>query len=217
MKNNLKYNAEKLRIKGCSFREISQILKISKSTASLWVRNVGLGTKAKNRINNLGVIGRKKAIITIKKKKKEELLEIDNNCNVLRGKKYDRDNYKLFLALLYWGEGAKTRNSFKFINSDPEMISTFLFLLRKSFFIDEGKFSVCIHLHEYHNKEEMIRFWSQVSGIGENQFYVYNKTHTGINKKLGYKGCLSVYYGDVKIFKETFIIIQRFIKYCGIS
>ncbi|HNV12963.1 MAG TPA: hypothetical protein PK686_03770 [bacterium] len=217
MKKDLKYKAKKLRAKGYSFREISEVLKVSKSTASLWTRNLDLNINAKNRLNNLEIVGRKKAIITIKKKKKEELLEINNNCNVLRDKKYDRDDYKLFLALLYWGEGAKTNGSLKFINSDSRMIRIFLFLLRKSFSIDENKLSACIHLHEYHDKEEMINFWSQVSGIGENKFYVYNKPHTGINKKLGYKGCLSVYYGDVKIFKEIFIIIQRFIEYCGIS
>jgi transcriptional regulator with XRE-family HTH domain len=217
MKNNLKNKAKNLRSKGYSFREIGEKLKISKSTASVWTRDVELGIKAKNRIENLGIIGRKKAIITIRNKQKEELFKISKNCTVLRSGKYNKDDYKLFLSLLYWGEGGKSRNSFKFINSDSEMIKVFLFLLRKSFLIDEDRFSVCVHLHEYHNRKEMIKFWSKISGIGENKFYVYNKPHTGVNKKLGYKGCLSVYYGDAKIFKEIFVIIQRFVKYCGIS
>ena len=119
----------------------------------------------------------------------------------------------MFLALLYWGEGGKTNNIFRFTNSDPEMIKYFLHLLRKSFNVDEKKFHTRLHLHEYHNREEMIIFWSEITGIEKNRFSIYNKPHTGINKKPGYRGCLIVNYGDVKIFKEVFIIIERLIKY----
>ncbi len=212
MKKDLKYKAKKLRAKGYSFREISEVLKVSKSTASLWTRNLDLNINAKNRLNNLEIVGRKKAIITIKKKKKEELLEINNNCNVLRDKKYDRDDYKLFLALLYWGEGVKTKNDFSFINSDTNMIKVFLFLLRNSFLINESKFRARLHLHDYHNKNDMINFWSKITGIGKNKFSIYNKPHTGINKKPNYKGCLSVRYKDSKIFKEVFVIVERIVK-----
>ena len=212
MKNNLKEKAKKLRSKGYSFREISEVLEISKSTASLWTRNVSLNIKAKNRIHKLGIIGRKKALITIKKKQKEELLKISKNCTVLKNRKYGKNDYKLFLALLYWGEGSKTRNDFSFINSDSRMIKIFLWLLRNSFIINESKFRARLHLHNYHNKENMINFWSEVTGIEKSKFSIYNKPHTGINKKPDYKGCLSVRYKDSKIYKEVFIIIERFVK-----
>lgn len=213
MKKEIKKQAKILRKKGHSFREISEICAVSKSTASLWCRNEILNKKARERIKILGDVGREKGKVTAREKRVKELELIDKNCSVLRNKKYSIDDYKLFLALLYWGEGAKTSNSFKFINSDPEMIRSFLFLLRNSFFIDEKKFKVWLHLHEYHNKEEMVGFWSDITGIEKKQFSIYNKPHTGINKKLGYRGCVSIYYGDAKIFKEVFIIIERFVRY----
>lgn len=108
----------------------------------------------------------------------------------------------MFLALLYWGEGGKTNNIFRFTNSDPEMIKSFSHLLRKSFIINEDKFRARLHLHEYHNREEMIIFWSEITGIEKNRFSIYNKPHTGINKKPGYRGCLTVNYGDVKYLKK---------------
>lgn len=64
-------------------------------------------------------------------------------------------------------------------------------------------------MHNYHNQAEMINFWSSVTAIPKTHFSVYNKPNTGINKKLGYKGCLSIRYGDSRILKEVFLIIKR--------
>jgi transcriptional regulator with XRE-family HTH domain len=212
MKKEVKKQAKIFRKRGYSFREISEMLNISKSTASLWCRNEFLNQKAKERIKKLGDVGRERGNITAKKKREKELKLISANCSVLMSEKYDIDDYKLFLALLYWGEGGKTNNYFNFINSDPEMIKSFLYLFRKSFVVDEEKFRVRLHLHEYHDIKEMIDFWPGIAGIEKNKFSIYNKSHTGINKKPGYKGCISVRYGNSKIFKEIFIIIDRFIK-----
>lgn len=212
MKKEIKKRATILRRSGFSFREISEALQISKSTASLWCRSEVLDEKAKIRIKSLGDIGRRKGKITAIKKRKAELMLIDKKCLVLNDKMYDINDYKLFLALLYWGEGGKTKNRFRFINSDPKMIRSFLFLLRASFIINEKKLYARIHLHEYHNQSEMIDFWSGVTGIEKNKLSVYNKPHTGINKKPGYRGCIAVSYGDSMIFKEIFIIIDRFIR-----
>lgn len=64
----------------------------------------------------------------------------------------------------------------------------------------------------YHDREKLLSFWSKVMGICKNQFSVYNKAHTGNNKKKGYRGCLSIRYHDIRILKEIFIIIKRMSK-----
>ncbi len=140
MKKEIKKQAKILRKKGRSFREISEICAISKSTASLWCRNETLNKKARERIKNLGDVGREKGKVTAREKRVKELELIDKNCSVLRNKKYSIDDYKLFLALLYWGEGGKTKNRFRFTNSDSEMMKSFLYLLRKAFIINEKNF-----------------------------------------------------------------------------
>lgn len=205
----IKDKAKKLRRKGYSFREISEYFSISKSTASLWTRNEILSKRAKNRIKKLGDKGRKRGKQTKLKKREQIWDEIDKNCNVLRNNNYNIEHYKLILASLYWGEGAKQNYIVNFINSDPFMIKLYLNLLRACYNIDEKKFRVRIHLHDYHNEEEMVSFWSKVTGIGKNQFSIYNKPHTGKNKKPNYKGCLSIRYGDSRIIKEIQIIINR--------
>jgi hypothetical protein len=89
------------------------------------------------------------------------------------------------------------------------MIKLYLFLLRQSFLIDERLFSIRLYLLEYHDKEKMLSFWSNATAVCKNQFSVYNKAHTGKNKKIGYPGCLSIVYRDSRIIKEIFIIIKR--------
>jgi len=209
MKTNIKKRALTLRRSGRSFREISLALDISKSTASLWTRHAHLSEVAKRRLIQLGDDGRRRALETIRRKQQKILAEISASCSVLKGKHYDRDDFKLFLALLYWGEGTKSRSNMAFMNSDPKMIKTYLLFLRKAFKTDIGRFRARIHLHDYHNRRKMIDFWSKVTGIPKNLFSIYNKPHTGINKKPGYKGCLSIRYGDSRILKEIFIIIDR--------
>ena len=208
-----KEEAKILRRRGHSFREISQALSISKSTASIWTRSEVLDNRARARLKLLGDIGRARAKATIKRKQEKILQEIDKNCQVLKDVSYNKNDLKLILAALYWGEGSKTNNRLVFINSDPDMIGLYLRLLRSCYNIEEEKFRVIIHLHEYHYQKGMIDFWSKVTGIGKNKFSVYNKPHTGKNKKDGYKGCLSIRYGDSRIIKEMFIIIDRLRKF----
>jgi hypothetical protein len=209
IKEELKQQARDLRRQGYSFREIGERFNLAKSTAGLWCRQEIVTADGLKRLKKLGDNGRLRSKETHHKKSLDLLSKIDKNCGVLVNKNYDLNDYKLFLALLYWGEGSKTKERLVFTNSDQAMVKIYLWLLRNSFIINEDKFRVIIHLHNYHNQEEMIDYWSKVTGIPKNHFSIYNKPHTGINKKPGYKGCLSIRYGDSRIIKEVFIIINR--------
>lgn len=213
MKKELKIRAKLLRKQGYSFKEIGLKLNVSKSTASLWTRGEHLSSGAINRIRSLQIDGGLKGVLTKRNNYNKLRQNISDNCTVLNNKnKYSSDDYKIFLALLYWGEGSKSGSRLVFTNSDELMIKTYLSLLRRSFVIDNKKFRVCLHLHDYHPREAMLYFWSKLTAIPKNQFYVYNKPHTGKNRKINYKGCLSIRYGDSRILKEVFIIISRIVQ-----
>ena len=210
MKHNLKLKerAISLRKKGFSFREISEVLYISKSTASLWLKDVELSVKAKDRIKKLGIEGREKGNITrreatekenklIRRKSEgilEELKNIENNISFS----------KLICAILYWCEGGKLDGGrMSFINSDPSMVSYFLKMFRKSFNISESKFRISIHLHSYHNPKKQIEFWSKVTNISSRQFIKpFLKKNSGKIKRDNYQGCISIRYYDYKVRKE---------------
>jgi len=214
--------ARKLRKDGFSFREISEKLGISKSTASLWLRGIELSVSAKKRIIDLGVAGRRKATETNDRKRIDEnkkiLEKIERNFEGISCSEID---YKVECALLYWCEGTKyeKNTSVSFINADPEMIRYFLYVFRKAFNLDEKKFRALIHLHEYHDAARQLKFWSDITKIPINQFNKpYLKKNTGKNKKENYPGCISIRYSDIRIYKEIMFIIKKLIKMrCGIS
>lgn len=212
MKGKLLAKAKKLRRDGYSTREIGEALCISRSTASLWVRDEKMSDTGRNRFKNLLIFSQLKARKKLSDKNDQYLKELDNDCQVLKRKgQYSVDDLKVFLALLYWCEGAKSERSFYFINSDPEMIRVYLKLLRVAFKIKEEKLYAWLHLHSYHNQEQMINYWSKITGIDKNRIHIYNKKNSGLRKKENYKGCLSLRYNDYRLFDEVMLIIERFI------
>ena len=201
-----------LRRQGYSFAEISEQLGISKSTASLWLRNVSIDNAGIKRLIARGDNGRAKGIASNQRRIQTAWQKMADNSVLIDNNLEQRsvDECKLLLAMLYWGEGAKRSRSLIFMNSEPEMIKAFIFLMRKSFSIDESKFRVVIHLHDYHDKEEMVDYWSRVTDINKKQIRVYNKKNTGIRKKTGYKGCVSLRYYNSLVVDEVLLIIKRF-------
>jgi len=201
-----------LRQQGYSFKEISEKLNISKSTASIWLRDVKVSVSGKKRILKLGDRGRQKGVITSKKKRQKAWQQMADKTVTFKKNllDYRTSHLKILLAMLYWGEGYKNGRSLVFMNSDPEMIKIYLFLLRKSFKINENKLRAVIHLHEYHNQAEMINYWAGIMGISKKQIAIYKKDNTGIRKKLDYKGCVSVRYYSSLIVDEILLIIKRF-------
>jgi len=201
-----------LRKQGHSLSEISERLRISQSTVSLWLRNIALSEEAKRRIHKLSVDGRKKAIETNRKKREAEdrvILEKVENFFLLGQRKVDS---KIACALLYWGEGTKYEGnkSVSFMNADPEMIRYFLRVFRDAFHLNEKKFRALIHLHGYHNEERQLKFWSTLTNIPLSQFNrSYLKKNTGKSQRTDYPGCISIRYSDNKIYKELMLIIGR--------
>ncbi len=200
------------RIKGLSYREISHKYQVSKSTTYLWLKEIEVSDNGKKRIKEISRLGMERGAQKNREKATKKFFEIEKNCKVLEKANSTKEELKIYLSLLYWGEGAKTGRRLMFINSDPEMIKSYLFLLRKSFPIDESKFRAVLHLHEYHIEEDLKRYWSKLTGINEDCISIYKKANTGKKIKEDYKGCISVRYGDSKILDEIFIIVERFKK-----
>lgn len=105
MKKALKIKATKLRLNGYSFKEISLLLDISKSTASVWTRNCQLDYRAIKRLKFIETLGRQKGWRVNQRKNNFNWRRIAKSCPKFKIENYSIDECKLFLALLYWGEG----------------------------------------------------------------------------------------------------------------
>jgi hypothetical protein len=201
---SIKNHATQLRKLGYSLQEIADTCKITKSTASIWVRNIQLNRKAKDRLAERAVIGQQKTK-EIKAKKKKELFERYSKeaKDEIHKIQFSTNTIRLLCAIFFWCEGNKSTIQVKFTNSDPEMVKYYLRLLRAGFIIDESRFRALVHLHEYHNEKQQIDFWSTVTEIPKNQFHrSFIKPHTGKRLKENYPGCICVTYSDANLAKK---------------
>jgi len=205
--------AKKLRKEGYSFGEISKKLNIAKSTAYLWENKVKLSKKAIEILMHKRIISREKASKILSEKR--ELIKkgiMDKANKTIKRLTFTPEINKLLCSMLYWAEGAKSNKSLvTFINSDPNMISTFLKLFRSVFALDERKFRCLVHIHEYHNNDEIKKYWSNITKIPIGQFSKsYLKPHSKIRIRDDYKGTISIRYYDYKIALELSFIYNMF-------
>lgn len=210
----VKTAAKKLRKRGFSLKEISEKLGIAKSTASAWLNHIKLGKKAQKRLQKRRILGQYKAQ-QIKRNHRKKLLsqyrkKTSKEFSLI---KLDKTLYKLLSALFFWCEGAKTQTHVDFINSDPMMIKTFIALLRFAFDLDESKFRVLMHLHEYHNEQKQKRYWNKITKIPKSQFTkTYWKPHTKKRKRENYPGCIRISYYDAHIARQLHAWYNTFAK-----
>ncbi len=212
LSKEIKNKAISLRKKGYSLNEIVKETKIAKSTASLLLRGIKLNKFAESKLKIKGTSGLIFAHAKLKVLWKDRRQFIFDKTQVSINNSYpNRDMVKILCAMLFWAEGTKNFSGLKFTNSDPKMIKAFIGMLRKSFDLDESKFRLLIHIHEYHDKKYICKFWSDTTGIPITQFNkCYLKPHTAIRKKNNYLGCASLYYNDWRVAYELYSIYTSF-------
>lgn len=214
---SLKLQAEKLRKEGYLYSEVAKKLGIAKSTAYVWTRTLDLTEDENQRILKHYSEAQQRKIENLaninKKNRQQRDLQIKSNAHkMMKNTKLTKNHDRLICAIMFWCEGGKNvSGGIKFINSDPRMIQSFLALFRKSFDVDEAKFRALVHLHEYHDKEEQLKYWSELTKIPTSQFHKpYLKIHTGKNKREGYPGCISLRYLDTSLGKLLKMIYIEF-------
>ena len=211
-----------LRNKGFSLKEISLELKIPKNTIQVWVRHIELTEDQKRRLKDKekmgGYIGRPRANEVLRIKIEKWKASIRRRVSYLKELPYEDEKIgKIACGLIYMCEGGKYPSSrqFSFGNSDPEMIKSFLKLLRRWFNIDESKFR-CRVMHRYdQNGEDLNDFWSKLTKIPRVQFYRSYADKRTINKptkKEGYKGVCAVMYFDTNLQFELQAIGEAVLK-----
>lgn len=212
----MKETALRLRKEGSSINDISTALSISKSSVSLWVRDVELPKAIRLKMRQHEIAGRTRGLSAIAARRDLANQVIAKSADEVWSSLalFDKkDFWKVCAALLFWCEGAKRLSNMAFTNSDPEMIALYLKALRKGFEIDEKKLSVQLHLHEYHDIEKQIAYWSRIMDIPVNQFNKpYIKPHTGKRKREGYPGCVSLRYGEARLARKLSAIYHAFVK-----
>ncbi len=216
-----KIRAIELRKSGYLYSEISEELGIAKSTAHSWLKTELLSPSQKRQIYarlKASRLSRIKHLAQINKQRHSERrarrnkLAGEEAAKVLSSMSLASNHKKVLCAMLFWCEGSKdVKAGLRFVNSDPILVRQFLGLLRESFEIDETRFRVLVHLHGYHDQEQTLKYWSEVTAVPLTQFNKpYLKPNTGKSSREGYMGCISLRYLDSDLGKLLQMIYIKF-------
>ena len=195
--------ARELRRDGLSVKEIAREVRVSKSTASLWVRDLPVAPGRARRRPDPEVlrVRRGRAMAT----RNNEKLAVANDI----GRLSDRE-LLLVGAALYWAEGAKdkpwrTTERLLFINSDPGVIRVFCRWL-ELLGVPTERVSFRVSIHESADVEGAVTFWSAVVGVPAADFRRTSlKRHNPVTRRRNtgatYHGCLQV---DVAMSRDYY-------------
>jgi len=200
-KDDLRAKARELRTEGLNYNQISARLGVSKSSVSLWVRDLpipeGLSRQevheraaeasrqywARERMVRAGRRADERAAATA------EIGELSDREVIIAG------------AIAYWCEGSKSKpyargNRVIFTNSDPRLILFFLRFLDAAG-ISRSDLRFCLQIHENADVAGAQHFWIEVTGGKEEQFLRptlkrHNPKTTRKNVGDSYHGCLRI-------------------------
>jgi hypothetical protein len=155
--------ARQLRRAGLPLAEIAARLGVSKSSVSLWVRDVAFEPRAGPSR------GRRRAPNALQRRRQAEIERLLAEGRARIGRLSEREFLVAGVAL-YAGEGSKGDGSVVFANSDPRMVVFFCSWLRHFFPIDESRLRVRLYLHQGLDLDGAIAFWSELTRIPASQF-----------------------------------------------
>jgi hypothetical protein len=133
-----------LRRVGLSYGEVMDLIPVKKSTLATWCRDVKLSDEQYLAIRER--TGSRQGIPVDTQWKRR--LEIERIREEARVQVRELINEPMWVAgtILYWAEGAKTRNHLRLNNADPRALRLFIRWVRE--FLNPGaRFSMQLHLH----------------------------------------------------------------------
>jgi len=204
--------ARSLRQQGMSVREIAKVLNISLSTASIWVRDITLSEDQVEKLKaNQRLYGAQNAGAASNRengRKRRTLYQED-------GKIKAREMRPLHMmgCMLYWAEGAKSRNRIYFANSDPNMHKLFIRFLREELNVSDSEITIYIHCHtsDPEKMHEIEDFWLNCLNLARsNHRKTYIKKGSEIQHSILEHGVCGVGVYRTDLVQHIFGAIQEY-------
>ncbi|RSO07950.1 hypothetical protein DMH18_23600 [Streptomyces sp. WAC 06783] len=196
-KDDLRARARELRGRGMTYDEIQVELGCSKSSISLWVRDL---PKPPRRSSEQASAIAKRGWETTLRRREEERQRTRQEAIGEVGTMSDRELFLVGVGL-YWAEGTKSKphnpqERVTFTNSDPGMIRLFLAWLALLDVAPE-RLQFRVHIHESADVGAAEQYWADLVGVDVGTFARTTlKKHNPktVRKNVGetYRGCLVV-------------------------
>ncbi|MEV8076377.1 helix-turn-helix domain-containing protein [Streptomyces pseudogriseolus] len=197
-KDDLRARARQLRLQGWTYDQIQVELGCSKSSISLWVRDLPKPERRapseQARLANRLRWEHELAVRDEQRRRTKEAAALEI------GPLSDRDLFLAGLAL-YWAEGAKDkpyqrRENVLFVNSDPGVITLYLAWL-DLLGVERDRLRYRVMIHMTADVEGAKRYWADLVGVDVSTFQkttIKKHNPTTVRKNVGdtYRGCLVV-------------------------
>jgi hypothetical protein len=200
-KDDLRAQARELRVQGLDYDEIVARLDVSKSSVSLWVRDLpGPPRVAPEECGKRTAERMRRYWTTERRVRAAKRTAASDAASASIGGLTDRE-ILIAGSVAYWCEGAKSKphrrsDRVVFINSDPDLIRFFLCFLDATG-TARTRLSFRIYIHDSADVGTAQRFWLEVTEATADQFLTpLLKRHNPktVRKNVGedYHGCLRV-------------------------
>jgi hypothetical protein len=205
--------ARRLRAEGWSIKEIENHLDVSRSSVSLWVRDVELGPEQRERLVERVRLGP----LVAAERKAERARDLRQTYQE-EGRRLARERDASYAAgcMLFWAEGAKRRNTVKLTNSDPELLVYFVQFLRRHFHVANERLRVACNLFADHidRQHEIEDFWLARLGLGRDSLRASTvNTYSKYSRKLRANklpyGTTAVVLCDTRVAQTIYGSIQE--------
>ena len=207
-KLELKLKARELRKKGLSVKEIQRKLKVSRSSVSLWVRDIRLTKKQLERLYLNKKTGQLRGSIIAAmnkvKAREESVKKLMKEGREEVGRISRRNKFITGIAF-YFAEGEKSGEHIGFSNSDPRAIKFMADWFRKFCKIPEEKFRCSLYIHDNLDEKKAKKFWSKLTDISLHQFrksYIVKNNPNRLRKVKHIYGVLKVSISDVSLHRK---------------
>jgi transposase len=201
-RDDLRAKSRELRARGYTYVEIAAELGVSRSSVSLWVRDlprVGRISYEETRKRNAEGVSTYWAAESLRREARRQAVSDE-----AAGEICSLSDREILIsgAIAYWCEGTKSKSYRRddrviFVNSDPGLISFFLRFLAAAGTASE-RIVCCVNIHETADAAEAQEFWEHVTGLDPWQFRRpcikrHNPKTVRMNTGANYHGCLTIY------------------------
>lgn len=209
-----------LRKKGQTYSEIRKIVKVSKSTLSLWLKIYPLSGKQLERVKKIKYRAIEKFRETMKIKRKNRL---EQYLKEAKQKLFPFSKKELLIAglFLYWGEGNKaSSHTISVNNTDPSVLKFTKYWYSNALDIKEKNMKIYLHLYKDMDISKEINYWSRQLHISKSQFirpYIKESKKSDIDQKgFGHGTCALVVH-DTVIKEKILMGIQSVADYYSLK
>jgi hypothetical protein len=151
---------------GLPIKEIARRLRVSTSSVSLWVRDIELTETQRRKLLAMNpAYNRQRLGQTAwaeECRRRRRAFQDEGRAAAQLG-----NSLHVAGCMLYWAEGAKTRNAVRLSNSDPEVVNVFVKFLRAYFDLEDEDIRVTCNLFADHadRQFEIEQFWLDTLGL----------------------------------------------------